>query len=174
MNNKWRSYDAWFLRYKAQQTEFFVILGHYLPFDPPNNLKKQSFEKMKKTPEDNIILHLHTTNDDYTMYSSWDMEGNRQNFFVILDYFLPFYPSNNRENQNFEKMKNIPIDIIILHVCTINENHMMQGSWDMKLNRVFSHFDHFLPFYSPNNPENQDFEKMKKHLDISSFHTSVT
>ena len=47
--------------------------------------------------------------------------------FVILDYFLPFSPANNLENQNFEKKKKkkTPRDIIILHVCTINENHMM-------------------------------------------------
>ena len=44
-------------------------------------------------------------------------------FFVILDYFLPFNPPNNPENQNFQKMKKIPEDII-LHMCTINENHM--------------------------------------------------
>ena len=43
--HKWWSYDVWFLRYKAWQT---VILGHFLPFDPPNNLKNQSFEKTKK------------------------------------------------------------------------------------------------------------------------------
>ena len=43
--------------------------------------------------------------------------------FVILEYLLPFYLPNNQENQNFEKMKKILIDIIILHTCTINENH---------------------------------------------------
>ena len=37
---KWR-YDVWFLRYKAQQTEFFVVLVHFLPFELPNNLKNQ-------------------------------------------------------------------------------------------------------------------------------------
>ena len=36
------------------------------------------------------------------------------------------------ENQNFEKMKKAPGDIIILHKSTINDNHMMYGSWDMK------------------------------------------
>ena len=48
----------------------FVILVHFLAFDPPNNLKNQSFEKMKKTPEDIIILHLQTTNDDHMVYGS--------------------------------------------------------------------------------------------------------
>ena len=75
---------------------------------------------MKKTPGDIIILHLCTTNDDYMIYGSWDMERDRQNFFVILDYFLLFYRPNNLENQNFEKMKTMPEDIIILHMCTIN------------------------------------------------------
>ena len=70
MYHKWRPYDVWLHRYKAQQTEVFVILGHFLPFDPPNNLKNQNFENMKKLPEDIIILHLHTTNDDHMMYGS--------------------------------------------------------------------------------------------------------
>ena len=47
-------------------------------------------------------------------------------------FFLPFYPPNNPKNQNFEKMKKMPGDIIILHKCTINDNHMMYGSSDMK------------------------------------------
>ena len=37
-------------------------------------------------------------------------------------------PPNNPQNQNFENMKKIPTDIIILHMCTINDNHMMYGS----------------------------------------------
>ena len=48
-------------------------------------------------------------------------------FFVILDRFLPFYPSMDPENQNFEKMKKTPEDII-LQMCTINYSHMMYGS----------------------------------------------
>ena len=50
-------------------TKLLPILGHFLHFDPPNNLKNQSFEKILKKPEDIIILHLHTTNDDDMMYS---------------------------------------------------------------------------------------------------------
>ena len=63
------------------------------------------------------------------------MECDRQEF-VILDYFLPFYPSNNPENQNFEKKqkkktkkkKTKKLEDIIIHMCIINENHMMYGS----------------------------------------------
>ena len=63
-------YDVLFLRYKAQWTEFFVILGHFFPYDPPNNPKNQNFEKMKKMLGDIIILHLYTTNYHHIMYGS--------------------------------------------------------------------------------------------------------
>ena len=36
--------------------------------------------------------------------------------------FLSTYPPSFF--QNFEKMNKIPGDIIILYICTINENHM--------------------------------------------------
>ena len=80
VHNKWR-YDAWFLRYKMRQIKFFVILGHFLPFDPRNNPRNQNFEKKneKKLARDIIILHFCTTNDDHMIYGSWDIECNRQN-----------------------------------------------------------------------------------------------
>ena len=47
-----------------------------------------------------------------------------------MEFFSPFTPQpphapplNNPKNQNFEKMKKDPRDIIILHKCTMNENH---------------------------------------------------
>ena len=43
-------------------------------------------------------------------------------------FFCSFNPPNKLENQNFEKMKKVRRDTIILHMCTINENHMMYGS----------------------------------------------
>ena len=43
--HKSKSHHVCFLRYKVQRTELFVILGHFLPFDPPNNPKNQHFEK---------------------------------------------------------------------------------------------------------------------------------
>ena len=52
------------------ETSFFVILGHFLPFDPPKNPKNQNFEKNKKKPGDIIILHLCTINDNHMMYGS--------------------------------------------------------------------------------------------------------
>ena len=54
------------------------------------------------------------------------MWRDRENF-VNLDH--PFVPCpNNLKYQNFEKVKKTPGNVIILHMCTINENHMMYGS----------------------------------------------
>ena len=57
------------------------------------------------------------------MYVSWNTEHDRQNFFHFGQFAL--LPSNNPKNQNFEKKKKTPSDIIILHMCTINDSHMM-------------------------------------------------
>ena len=54
------------------------------------------------------------------------MERYRQNFCHFGPFFALFPPY--LENQNFEKMKKTPGDIIILQMCTINENHMMYVS----------------------------------------------
>ena len=49
-------------------------------------------------------------------------------FFVVLDNFLPFYPPKMPKSQNFEKMGKTPGDIIILHTCTKNHDHMLYYS----------------------------------------------
>ena len=45
-------------------------------------------------------------------------------------------------------MKKTPTDIIILLKCTINDNHMMYGSWVMEWNRqnFLSFWTIFCPF----------------------------
>ena len=45
--------------YQKLQSEFFVLLGHFLPFYPPNNLENQNFEKMKKASGEFIILQMY-------------------------------------------------------------------------------------------------------------------
>ena len=58
-----------------------------------------------------------------------------------------------------------PGDIILLHMCTINQDHMMYGSWYiMCKGEFFVSLDYFLPFDPPNNPKNKNFEKNKKNL----------
>ena len=105
-----------------------VILDHFLLFYPLNNAKHQNFEKMKEnTWRYYHFTHVYHKQQSYDVsflkYEAWLTEA-----FVILDVFLPFYPLNNPKNQNLEKLKKTPGDIIILHRRTINDNHIMYGS----------------------------------------------
>ena len=53
-----------------------------------------------------------------------------------------------------------------------NLDDMIYSSWDIEQNILkLIILGHFLPFYTPKNPKNQNFEKWKKFLEISSFHT---
>ena len=53
---------------------------------------------------------------------------------ILFCHFRPFFghlrppPPNNPENKTFEKMEKNPGDIIILHMSTINKNHVMYDS----------------------------------------------
>ena len=66
--NKWRSYDAWSLKYKAWQTELFVILGHFCLSNPSPYLTTwniKTSKTWKKRPGDIIILHMRTTQNKF-------------------------------------------------------------------------------------------------------------
>ena len=91
MYHKWKSYDVWFLRCGAWQSEFFVILGHFWPFTPLTT-KKIKIKKKKKMPGDIVTLHMCTIYDDHMMYGSWDMVHNRQIFLSFWTIFCPFTP----------------------------------------------------------------------------------
>ena len=119
------NHEVWFLRYGVQQTKMFCRLDRFLPIYPTHNPKNQSFEKMKEKKRGDIII--------WCMVSEiWSMMDK---IFCNIGHLLPFYPTMEQENQNFKKMKKITGDIIILHMCTINENHMMYGSWNMECDR---------------------------------------
>ena len=102
--HKWRSYDIWFLKYKVGQTEIFVILGHFLPFHPPDNPENESF-KIKKSPGDIVILHISTINDNLMLYGSWDMECDRHNFLSFRTIFPPFTPLWTKKVKILKKWK---------------------------------------------------------------------
>ena len=55
------------------------------------------------------------------------MKRDGQMFLSFWTVILPFYSPNNPKNENFEKMKQMSGDIIILQMCIINDNHMMYG-----------------------------------------------
>ena len=97
--------------------------------------------------------------------------------FVILDHFLTFCTSDNVKNQNFEKNeKNTWRYYHFTHVYHKWESYDI---WFLRYvvwrTEFFVILDRFSSFYLPNNPENQNFEKLKRktHLEISSFDNSV-
>ena len=140
---------------------FLIIFCH---FNPPTTRKIRILKKWKKTPEDIIILQICTINEDYMIYGSWDMKRNWHNFFSFWAVFCPFNPLTTQGEKFFSKMKKIPGNIIISHMCTINNIHMMYGSWDMECDReFFVILDQILPFYPPNNLKNKNFVKMEKY-----------
>ena len=51
---------------------------------------------------------------------------------IFLSFWTMFCPFTPLTNQNFEKIKKPPGDIIILHMRAINYNHMMYGSRDIE------------------------------------------
>ena len=114
----------------------------------------------------------------WKFYSPADTFWSPKTMGRVLGYttdFLPFYHPNNPENQNFEKTKKTPGDIIILHRSTTNVNHTY-GSWDMKPKRLnfFVILGHFLPFTPLTAQKIKIKKKRKKLLEISSFYTSVS
>ena len=156
------------------------IFCHFGPFFAL--LTSQTRQKIKILKNwKNTWRYYHFTHV-YHKWQSWWMvpeiwSVTDKTFFFILDSFLHFYPPNNPENPNFEKMKKMPGNIIILHMCTINDSHIIHGSWDMECDghNFLSFWILFLPFYTPpppNNPKNQNLKK-KQQLEISSFYTCL-
>ena len=175
MYHKWQSYHAWFLRYGVQLTKFFVILDSLLPFCPPINPKNQNFEKNGKTAwryyHFTEAQHKSQSHDVWFLrYGAWWTKC-----FVMLDLLLPFYAPNNLKNKNFEKMKKLPGDIIIWNMCTINDNHVMYGFWDIEHHRpnALSFWTIFLPFTPLTTQKIKILKKWKKPLEILSFYTCV-
>ena len=94
--------------------------------------------------------------------------------FSFRAIFCPFTTQTAQNMIISKKWKQMPGDIIILHMSTINQDHMLYGSWDVKCKgKSFTSFCTFLLFDPSNNPKNQNSEKIKQHLEILSFYTCV-
>ena len=173
INENHMMYDSWDMEHNRQN--FFSFWTIFCPLHsfPPNNQENQNFEKMKETPGDIIILHKCTINDNHTVYGSWDMNCTRQNSFFTLGY-----PPNSlkKKIQKNEKKKKMPGDTIILHKCTKNHDHLLYCSWDMVRDGCkcyFSFWAILFPFTTLIAQKMKISKKWKKHLDISSFYTTV-
>ena len=146
--------------WKMQQTEFIIILDHFLPFYSPNNPKNQNFEKMKQNSRDIIILHKCTIYDNHMMHGSWDMKCDRHNFLSFWTIFCHFNSLTTQKIKILKKWKKMHGDII-LHMCTINKNQMIYGSWDIEHDRQI--FLSFWTIFCPFNPQQPKISKFWKN-----------
>ena len=156
-------------RWYAWGTEFGNVRQKkiFLPFYPLKNPKNQNFErqnflsfwvifslspawqprksKLWKFEKNNWrYFYLTHTQHKWQSYVQLLRYGPRPTeFFVILDRFLPFYPSppppthpppipflTAQKIKMLKKMKKKPGDIIVLPKCTKNHDHMLHCSSD--------------------------------------------
>ena len=139
MYHKWQLHEVWFvwsMRYGVQQTEFFVILDHFLPFYPLTTQKIKIF-KIWKNPTDIIILNMCNINDNHMMYGSCDVEHDR--VFV---------------NQNYEKWKKYLA--ILSYTCLAKMTFiwcMVPEIWHVTRQNFLQFWAIFCPFTSLTTPK---------------------
>ena len=114
-------YSSWHI---AQNILKLVILGHLLPFHPNKNSKIKILKNEKNLLE---ILLFYTCVPKITITWCTVPEWDRQNFLSFWAFFCPFSPLTAGKIKIL-RLKKTSGDIIILHICTINDNHMMHGS----------------------------------------------
>ena len=142
------------IRYSSWYTEWDRIFCHFGPFLTPSQLTIQKIKilkKMKKASGYVIILNLCNKKHNHMMHAYSDMECDRHNFLSFQAIFCSFALLLNPKIEIQKKCKKPLGDIILLLMCTINQDHMMYGSWDMKCNRqnFFVILGNFSPFYPP-------------------------
>ena len=92
-------------------------------------------------------------------------------YFSFWVIFCPFTTLKAPKNKSLKNEKTLG-DIIILHKCTKNHDHMVYCSWNMahdKCNLYFSFWPIFCPFTHLKFWKKQNFTKMKKNLEISLY-----
>ena len=103
---------------------------------------------------------MRTKNHNHMKYSSWDTELDR----ILLSFWAIFSPLTvitTQKNENYEKIKSL--EILSFYTCV---SQMI--IWCMvpeilsTTDKIFCHFGLFFALLPPNNPKNQNFEKMKK------------
>ena len=144
--------NEWFLKYKVQQTEIFVILGHKCPSSPLTPWKIKIL-KLKKAPG-NIIYFTHF----HHKWKSYNVlllryRACQKKFFVILDHFLSFYLLWTQKIKIWKIEKIIWRYYHFTNVYQKWQSYMMYGSWDVECNgqNVLSFWNGFCPLTNKSN-----------------------
>ena len=118
-----------------------------------------------------------TINENHMMCGSWDMEGDGQNILSFWTVFalLPPTTLTTQKIKIVKKWKTNLGDNIILRKCTISDNHMMYGSWDIErdIQNFLSFWTIFCTFTPLTSWKIKILKRLKNVLEISSFYTNV-
>ena len=149
-------YDSWNI--KCDRQKFLSFWTLFYPFSSLATWRIKTF-RLKKTTGDTIILYICTINDNHMMYGSWDMECIRQ-FFVILDRFLPFGQRKSKFSKNEKNTWRY------YHFANVYHKWQLYEVWFLRYvawwTELFVFLDHFLHFYTLNNPQKSKILKKKK------------
>ena len=150
INDNHMIYDgSWDINCNCNRQIFFVILGLFFAFLPPNSPKNQNFKKWEKHLE---ISSFYTSVPKNMIIGYTVPEICHVTDIIIFHFglFLAlFYPANNPKKWKSQKMKKLPKDIIILHKCTKRHDHMLYCSWDMARDECNCYFGHFFALLPP-------------------------
>ena len=136
----------WFLKYNVRQTEIFVILGHFLPFQPLDNLENQNFD-IKKNTWRYRFTHLH---HKWQSYDVWFLRyGEQQAIFChsrpIFALLPPYRP---RKSKFLKKEKHT---WRYYHFTNVYHTWQSYDVWFLKYGVqwtiLFVTFNHFLLIY---------------------------
>ena len=135
----WSATDIIFCHFRP----FFALLPHYWP-------QKLKFGKnVKNTWRYYPFTHVYHKSRSYDVWFLRYKVQRTKFFWHDGPFFCPFTLLTTKKKTKFWKNKT-PWDIIILHLCTTNDNHIMYGSWDIKCDRQYflSFWASFCPFTS--------------------------
>ena len=115
-----------------------------------------------------------TQNRNHIIYAYSDMEcSHRHNFFLFQAFFCSFAPLLTQKQirkKCKKKKKKKHLEKLSFYTCTINQDHIMYGSWDMKSNRQnVCHCGQFFvllpppPPLHPNSMKNKNLKKKMKN-----------
>ena len=143
-------YSSWDTEWDRQI--FLLFWAIFCPFTSP--LMIPNIKILKKTLEIlSFYINMCTINEDQMIYSSWNIRCDRLKFLLFWVIFCPFSPLTTWKIKILT-LKKIPGDIILLHICTLNDSHMMYDPWDMEHDRhkflsFWTVFCPFIPTYQP-------------------------
>ena len=114
INDDHMRYGSWDMEHDGQNfSSFWTIFWTFIPLTTPEI-------KILKN-ENTTWRYYHFTHmcHKWKSYDVWFLRYggcDKQNFLSFWIIFCPYTHANNLKNQNFEKIKKTPGDIIILHV----------------------------------------------------------